>query len=622
MIPEKTIAPHRTGNEYSCFIIAEIGINHDGMESKARSLIEAAAKSGADAVKFQYRNLNNTYTDKANEIGDEMLSKEINRNYLSPNELIELSIYAKDLNLSVGISFFDDSDISDFDKNIQIFDFFKIPSVELTNANLIDALIKLNRHVYISLGAHNEKEIEGAFNRLPNEGWTPMHCISNYPVTLQNARLGYINYLKDKWQCNVGYSSHDDDWEVCILAMQLGVTVIERHITLDRFARGLDHSSSSTPNHFEKMSQFASNLSILLAGNSPRVPNQGELLNRQNLGRSYFTDRNISKGHLLQASDLVYRSPHTGLDKTNIDEFIVKPIQRDVLKGDVISQSVFSEEALLPQDIIDFARKTDLSLPVRLHDIKDVEKMFPIGSFEFHLSFDEVLSEIDFENINLSNKYSIHLPDYINPTQLIDPFSKSIEQTKASLNILERTVILAEKLQDLTGSLVPIVGSFSVVHTGRERFFEEHSSLFQSYLNRGVEIIPQWLPPIAWYFGGSIRLHVMNDVEDVTFIKKYNLGICMDVCHMILGRNFFDFSANSVMNDLESQIRHLHIADAIGIDGEGLSFGDGEPENISLIRRTLDYDCMKVIEVWQGHLDNGAGFRKALTKLAQLYEEK
>ncbi len=622
MIPDKTVAPYKNETKYSCFLIAEIGINHDGMESKARSLIEAAAKSGADAVKFQYRNLNNTYSDKANEIGDEMLSKEINRNYLSPDELIELSIYAKDLNLGVGISFFDDRDISDFGENIQFFDFFKIPSVELTNTNLINALIKLNRHVYISLGAHNEKEIERTFNRLPSEGWTPMHCISNYPVTLQNPRLGYIRYLKEKWQCDVGYSSHDDDWEVCLLAMQLGATVIERHITLDRFARGLDHSSSSTPDHFEKISQFASNFSILQTGNSPRVPNQGEMLNRQNLGRSYFANKDISKGHILQESDLVYRSPHTGLDKTNIGEFIVRPIQRDVLKGDVITQSAFSETTVLSQDIIDFARRVSLSLPVRLHDIKNVEKMFPIGSFEFHLSFDEVLSKIDFKDIDLSNKYSIHLPDYINPTQLIDPFSKNLEQTKASLNILERTVILAEKLQDLTGSQVPIVGSFSVIHTDREKFFEEHSSLFQSYLNRGVEIIPQWLPPIAWYFGGSVRLHVMNDVEDVDFLKMHNLGVCMDVCHMILGRNFFDFSANSVMNDLERQIRHVHIADAIGIDGEGLSFGDGEPENIPLIRRTLDYDCMKVIEVWQGHLDNGAGFRKALTKLVQLYEEK
>ena len=88
-------------------IIAEIGINHDGSIERARELIDASSQSGVHAVKFQYRNLNNAYSKNAKEIGDEILSKEINRNYLSPNQLIDLSTYAKELELEVGISFFD-----------------------------------------------------------------------------------------------------------------------------------------------------------------------------------------------------------------------------------------------------------------------------------------------------------------------------------------------------------------------------------------------------------------------------------------------------------------------------------------------------------------------------------
>jgi sialic acid synthase SpsE/sugar phosphate isomerase/epimerase len=603
-------------------IIAEIGINHDGDLKKARKLIESSYQSGAHAIKFQYRNLNNAYSDNAKEIGDEMLSKEINRNYLSPDQLIDLSAYATKLELEVGISFFDKKDIQDFGNQIEIFDFFKIPSVELTNSELIDALLGLNKHLYISLGTHNEVEVINALKRLPKTGWTPMHCISNYPVTLDNARLGYITYLQDQWGVGVGYSSHDDDWEVCLLAMQIGVTVVERHITLDRCADGLDHSSSSTPDHFEKMARFAAAMPILLVGNSPRVANQGELLNRQNLGRSYYAIDNFSKGYVLNMSDLEYRSPHTGLDKTNIKKYISKPLQANISKGEVIAKGVFNKITPISDRVIGIAKEMKLSLPVRLHDYKKMESMFPIGAFEFHLSFDEVLSEIDFTNISPDNKYSIHLPDYINPTQLMDPFSEDDKQKEASLILLERTVKFAEKLQILTGAKVPIVGSFSVVRIDREDFFEKHSVLLKSYLKRGVEIVPQWLPPIAWYFGGSVGLNVMNEPEDVKYLKQHGLGVCMDICHLILGRNYYDFSADSIIDDLKEQVQHIHIADAVGIDGEGLAIGDGDLVNIALIQKVLNYDCLKVIEVWQGHLDNGAGFRKEIIKLTEMYEKQ
>lgn len=603
-------------------IIAEIGINHDGDPEKARKLIESSFRSGAHAIKFQYRNLNNAYSGNAKEIGDEMLSKEINRNYLSPDQLIDLSVNAAELGLEVGISFFDKKDIQDFGNQIAIFDFFKIPSVELTNSDLIDALLGLNKHIYISLGTHNEVEVINALERLPKSGWTPMHCISNYPVTLENARLGYITYLQDQWGVGVGYSSHDDDWEVCLLAMQMGVTVVERHITLDRGADGLDHSSSSTPDHFEKMARFAKAIPILLVGNSPRVANQGELLNRQNLGRSYYAIDNFAKGYVLNMSDLEYRSPHTGLDKTNIKKYIGKPLQADISKGEVIAEGVFNKITPISDKVIGIAKEMKLSLPVRLHDYEKIESMFPIGAFEFHLSFDEVLSEIDLTNISPDNKYSIHLPDYINPTQLMDPFSEDDKQKEASLIILERTIKFAEKLQALTGVKVPIVGSFSVVHTDREDFFEKHSALLKSYLKRGVELVPQWLPPIAWYFGGSIGLSVMNNLEDVKYLKQHNLGVCMDVCHLILGRNYYNYSAETIINDLKEQVAHIHIADAIGVDGEGLAIGDGDSENVELIKQILPCDCLKVIEVWQGHLDNGTGFRKALIKLTEMYEKQ
>ena len=601
-------------------IIAEIGINHDGLYDKAAALVFAAAGAGAHAVKFQYRNLDNAYSSgSSREIGDEILLREIRKAFLPPEQLLALARLSREHGLEVGISFFDVQDIQDFGASVAEFDFFKMPSAELTNAPLIDALMALDRHLYISTGCHTEAEIEAAFNRLPKAGWSPMHCISNYPLSLQNARLGYIRYLRRRWNCDVGYSSHDDHWEACLLAMQLGADVIERHITLDRSSEGLDHSSSSTPDEFAKIAAFAEELDLLLAGDGPRVPNQGELLNRQNLGRSFFAAGDLPVGHVLTSGDLVYCSPSIGLNRQDIDRYLSRTLMQPVAKGVSLVRSMFELRTALPDSAIEFARRTGLSLPVRLHDLDSMQTQFPIGAFEFHLSFSEMLLDIDVSGFDASNRYSIHLPDYINSTQLIDPFSADADQRAGSIHILERTVELAERLQELTGMEIPVVGSFSSVHRSREDFFETHAALLKKYRARGVTVMPQWLPPIAWYFGGSIRLHAMNELLDAELLKQHELPMCLDVCHMIMGRNCYGFSATDLMADLAPLVGHVHLADAAGIDGEGLEFGEGEPENLELFRRAFEFDCLKVIEVWQGHLDQGAGFRKALLKLEELY---
>ena len=95
--------------------------------------------------------------------------------------------------------------------------------------------------------------------------------------------------------------------------------------------------------------------------------------------------------------------------------------------------------------------------------------------------------------------------------------------------------------------------------------------------------------------------------------------LCLDVCHLILGRNRFGFNAESICEKLKGYVRHIHLADAAGHDSEGLQFGAGERENVPLFKKAMKFDCMKVIEVWQGHLDHGRGFSHALTRLADLY---
>ena len=601
------------------FIIAEIGINHDGQFRVALDLIRAAAESGVDGVKFQYRNLNNAYADGPQQIGDEILRQEITKNYLPPCDILRLVESAHALKIMAGISFFDENDLDDFQSEITHFDFFKAPSVELTNAGLINRMLRYGKPVYVSLGCQSEFEIDRAFASFEADNWIAMHCVSNYPVSLSNAKLGYMRHLSEKWTRPFGYSSHDENWEVCLIAMSMGASVIERHITFDKQALGLDHTSSSTPDEFKRIAMFADNMQLMLSGNYPRMPNQGEMLNLQNLGRSYYAKTSINVGEIVTLDKLNFRSPRVGLGRMDLQEYIGKSPIKLVSSGAVLSRSAFVSSPSVSLAAIDYARSKKIGIPVRLHDLFEIERKFPVGAYEFHLSFGETLGELVAKKYSREHIYSIHLPDYINSTQLIDLFSPDAKQAEDSLHILQRTVNFAKSLQDHTGRQVPVVGSFSGVHNDLATFYDRHASLFASYREQGISILPQWLPPIAWYFGGSVKLNAMNQRQDVEFIQQHKLPICMDVSHLCMGDSLYGFGSTKMIDMLLPYIEHVHIADANGVDGEGLHFGEGNPKNMPAIVSVMDIECMKVIEVWQGHLDDGAGFAKALTSIFELF---
>lgn len=599
-------------------IIAEIGINHDGSAAVARQLIDAAVQAGVWGVKFQYRNLDRAYAADSRQIGDEILQREIRRVFLTPATLVELTHYAQTAGLAVGISFFIPDDIKDFGNDIAAFDFFKVPSAEMTNLPLIRAIEALGKANLISTGAYAEDQVARILSLLDRGRWTPLHCVSNYPVAIANPRLGYLHHLQELWGGPVGYSSHDEYWETCLLALQAGATILERHITLNKAGNGLDHSSSSTPEEFDKLAAFARDLPLILAGDGPRRPNQGELLNLQNLGRSFYATSDIALGEPITIDKLILRGPRTGLGQEEIESLLGKPAAKRVTSGAVVDRAAFEPPATLPESVLGFAKRHRLSLPVRFHDIQQIEARIPVGNFEFHLTFGDIERLIDAKTLNAANRYTVHLPDYVNPTELMDPFSPDARHRESSRRALARTVDFARALQDRTGAETFIVGSFSVVHKNLSEFFTQHAELLNDYRAQGITILPQWLPPVAWYFGGAVRLTAMNNVADAAEIKRRALPICMDVCHLCMGDKVFDFAAADIIQDLAPLIRHIHLADAAGYDGEGVLFGEGDPENRDAIRAAMAFDCAKVIEVWQGHLNAGSGFIAALTSLKEL----
>ena len=600
-------------------LIAEIGINHSGEMQTARELINAAASCECWGIKFQYRNLNNFYAS-TNEIGDGILFEDLTKCELSPLQIVELKSYAQTLGLKVGISFFRTEDVRDFSKEIQHFDFFKVPSAECLNTELLELLLSFKKDVLVSSGGHLLHEIEKTLFNFKDK-ITILHCIANYPTKMGNQQLGAIKKLKDMGFKSVGYSSHDEDFEMCIFAMSYGLEYLERHITLDKQANGLDHSSSSDITEFQKLGKL-SNFTNRIIDYDADFVNQGELMNMQNLGCGLYLSKKIEKGNTVQVSDFSIKAPRLGISYGEyLSEFQHKSLEHCVEEGACLKSSDFTQGIHFDmQQLSKFANKNNISLPVRLHDFKFFNQVFDLQNYEFHLSYQEIL-EGDFYNvakaITSSKNISIHLPDYIPGNNILDPISQSDTIRSGSIAIIEKTREFADMLSQITGKKIKIVGSFSRLNQNKRVSLEKIHDFVCSSETSFCEILPQWLPGFAWYFGGAEKLGLFNDEKDIDYIRSNQMKICLDVSHLGMSAETYNASVNLWFDALAPFSEHLHVSDFKGEDGEGLQVGEGE---LKIFDRVLQSNKVKVLEVWQGHLDNGSGFKKALQNLKSIQE--
>jgi hypothetical protein len=135
-------------------------------------------------------------------------------------------------------------------------------------------------------------------------------------------------------------------------------------------------------------------------------------------------------------------------------------------------------------------------------------------------------------------------------------------------------------------------------------------------------MVLQWLPPVAWYFGGSVRLEVMNDSYAVESLINNQIPIVMDTSHLLMGVNHFGIDALKTIETLEIFTQWYHISGASGIDGEGTGFEKMNLDETQMFSKILKSNKPAVIEVWQGHLDQFAGFQLALETLERKFNGK
>ena len=237
----------------SIFVIAEIGINHNGDIEVAKKLIDAAKRSGCDAVKFQKRDINLVYSKEDLDSPRESPWGNTQRDQkngleFSKNEYELIDSYCNDLKI--------DWFASAWDIQSQIFlrqfdcKFNKVASAMIVNKELLEAIASENKHTFISTGMSKMEYIEDAVKifKSHNCPFELMHTNSTYPTEDKNVNLRCIKTLRDKFNCNVGYSGHENGIAISLAACGLDITSLERHITLDRTMYGSDQSASIEEN--------------------------------------------------------------------------------------------------------------------------------------------------------------------------------------------------------------------------------------------------------------------------------------------------------------------------------------------------------------------------------------
>ncbi len=597
-------------------VIAEIGINHQGSLSKALDLIKDAKLADCWGVKFQFRPESDFFSD-TDEMGSTLIKSELKKSNLQMSWITELVDLSKELELKIGMSFFRKQDLDlFFEQNFEI-NFIKIPSAEFRNIELIHACKKYNLPIMISYGGGNEVEIIKAIkeSRLSSEDCV-MHCISNYPISLGNQQLDFLKRLKSATQASIGYSSHDDEWEVSLLSLQYGVEYIERHLCKTKSELGLDISTSSTLEEMKRLVAISKSYSSLVKSKK-RLANQGEILNVRNLGSGLFFKSHYSCGDEVYIDDLVEKSPAIGLRKSEISVGKIKLI-KDAKINEALQRSHFMKLKSISKDLKKFREEKRISLPVRLHDFESIRERFGGTCYELHLSYSEVKNlfsrpNLALDHIKEGDEISIHLPDYISQDYLIDPFSDNKKIKLESNRLIDICVGLSKKISNISGKECIVLGSFSKRNKSKEEFFKELSNYFLDFKKKeNVSVLAQWLPKKAWYFGGSEILDTLCGPDDIGFVKKYDLPLCLDISHLILSANYFNQNWYDWFLELSPYCKHMHISDGEGIDGEGVDFGKGD---ISHYEELLNFEGLKVLEVWEGHHDVGEKFRKGLSFL-------
>lgn len=344
----QTINPYEK-KLYKPYIIAEIGVNHEGSMELAKRLVDEAKEAGADAVKFQSYKAETlaskdspSYWDTNEEPTTSQYELFKKHDSFWIEEMKELKSYCDKIDIEFMSTPFD-MESADFLDDLM--DVYKISSSDLTNKPFIEYLCKFNKPIILSTGASSLYEIQEAVSWIEKYGnpLSLLHCVLNYPTPDKNANLGMILDLKQKFPDKIiGYSDHTlpKDMKVCEMATMLGSVIIEKHFTHDKTLQGNDHYHAMDK---EDLKIYLKNLerTFDILGGFKVEALEEEAPARNNARRSLVASFDIKKGQIVTKEDLTFKRPAHGVSPKFIDEIIDKIAIYDIEEDTVIKWNMF-----------------------------------------------------------------------------------------------------------------------------------------------------------------------------------------------------------------------------------------------------------------------------------------
>ena len=260
------IGENEIGDGNRCYIVAEIGINHNGSLDLAKKLIDVAIESGCDAVKFQKRTVEVVYSTEELALLRESPFGSTNGDLkraleFGEKEYTEIDRYCRKLGIDWMASCWDENSV-DFMEQFNP-PCYKIASASLTDDQLLQHHRNYERPIILSTGMSTEEQIQHAVGVLGSDQLILLHCTSTYPAAAEELNLRVIETLKRTFPVPVGYSGHESSFLPTFAAVMMGANVIERHITLDRAMWGSDQAASLEPAAFERLIKYVRELDVI-----------------------------------------------------------------------------------------------------------------------------------------------------------------------------------------------------------------------------------------------------------------------------------------------------------------------------------------------------------------------
>jgi len=338
------VGPNRwIGEGEEPYIVAEIGINHNGSITLCKKMIAEAVHVGVDAVKMQKRTIEEMYTKEALDVpynkpyafgktyGEHKHALEF-----SDEQYIELKNFTQSLGVEFLVSGFDSTGFEFIDKVINV-PVHKVASPFVTDYPLLKQVAGYGKPIFLSTGMHSMEEIKASveFIKKINDKLIVFHAVTMYPVPNDQVNLSVITTFKKELGTLVGYSSHDAGVVLPAAAVALGACVIEKHFTLDRTMVGPDHAASAESRGMELIKKYCTAVQQAM-GKSIREINEAEKAARIKYGVSITSRRNIPKGKVISEEDIMVKCPGGGISPVNYWNLLGKKATIDIAADKII----------------------------------------------------------------------------------------------------------------------------------------------------------------------------------------------------------------------------------------------------------------------------------------------